>query len=282
MKKNKSLIYNGKALLKERKKQKISITDIALRLTLNENQVQSIEENLQNGFINDYFRELSIKRYAKLLAFPIRKIIPENLNNNIEPTILDDVKRLDIKKNLFVILFVLFLFFIVVILIFNQAGDKHAQSSNINSEDVVNLSPQTYEADDHEMPIILDEKYLPVIPAKDTEGSSGDSKLVLDFICTIDTTDNITNFSTKNPEKPSNYFHIITSEAQTFCAIDSKNILKTYNLAKGERLTHKGTAPFKIQLDPIISELYFEGWKVQLQSDDFFIKLHPDRIKKQD
>ena len=89
MKKNKSLIYNGKALLKERKKQKISITDIALRLTLNENQVQSIEENLQNGFINDHFRELSIKRYAKLLAFPIRKIIPENLNNNIEPTILD-------------------------------------------------------------------------------------------------------------------------------------------------------------------------------------------------
>jgi hypothetical protein len=58
--------------------------------------------------------------------------------------------------------------------------------------------------------------------------------------------------------------------------------LKTYNLAKGERVTHKGTAPFKIQLNPTFSELYFEGWKVQLQNDDFFIKLHPGKINNLD
>ena len=41
-------------------------------------------------------------------------------------------------------------------------------------------------------------------------------------------------------------------------------------------------APFKIQLDPKRSELYFEGWKVQLQNNDFFIKLNPGKIKEQD
>ena len=47
-------------------------------------------------------------------------------------------------------------------------------------------------------------------------------------------------------------------------------------------MTHKGTAPFKLQLNPSVSELYFEGWKVQLQNDDFFIKLHPGKINSLD
>ena len=40
MKAKESLQYNGKVLLKERKKQKLSRIDIALKLTLNEHQIK--------------------------------------------------------------------------------------------------------------------------------------------------------------------------------------------------------------------------------------------------
>ena len=45
MKAKESLKYNGKVLLRERKKQKLSRIDVALKLTLNEHQIKSIEEN---------------------------------------------------------------------------------------------------------------------------------------------------------------------------------------------------------------------------------------------
>ena len=132
------------------------------------------------------------------------------------------------------------------------------------------------------MPIEINENNTPPEVAQINYDSSAPDNVALDFICTIDTANDLTNFSTKNPEKPATYFFIISDEAQTFCTIDSNNILKTYNLAKGERMTHKGTAPFKLQLNPSVSELYFEGWKVQLQNDDFFIKLHPGKINNLD
>ena len=138
------------------------------------------------------------------------------------------------------------------------------------------------EADENELPIEINENDTSPEVAQINYDSSAPDNGALDFICTIDTAADLTNFSTKSPEKPATYFFIISYEAQTFCAIDSNNILKTYNLVKGERITHKGAAPFKIQLNPTISELYFEGWKVQLQNDDFFIKLHPGKINNLD
>ena len=75
MKIKESLQYNGKVLLREKKKKKISRIDIALKLTLNELQIKSIEENLGTGFANNHFKELSIKRYAKILVVPIDKVI---------------------------------------------------------------------------------------------------------------------------------------------------------------------------------------------------------------
>ena len=281
MKIKESLQYNGKVLLKERKKQKISRIDIALKLTLNELQIKSIEENLATGFANNHFKELSIKRYARLLVIPIDKVIPFKNNTNNEVSIFDDVNNVDLKKNSFIVLLALVLFLFVNIFIFNLPEEEVDYLTLNDSIDNISV-PMPIEANENELPIEINENDMPTEVAQINYDLSAPDSATLDFICTIDTAADLTNFSTKSPEKPATYFFIISYEAQTFCAIDSNNILKTYNLAKGERITHKGTAPFKIQLNPTISELYFEGWKVQLQNDDFFIKLHPGKINNLD
>ena len=281
MKIKESLQYNGKVLLRERKKQKISRIDIALKLTLNELQIKSIEENLATGFANNHFKELSIKRYAKILVVPIDKVIHVSNNANNEARILDDITNVDLKKYSFILPFALVLFLIVNIFVFNLPKEEVDYLTSNDSIDNISV-PMTIEANENELPIEINENDTPPELAQINNDSSSPDKGTLDFICTIDTAADLTNFSTKNPEKPATYFFIISNEAQTFCTIDSNNILKTYNLAKGERMTHKGTAPFKIQLNPTVSELYFEGWKVQLQNDDFFIKLHPGKINSLD
>ena len=281
MKAKESLQYNGKVLLRERKKQKLSRIDVSLKLTLNEHQIKSIEENLATGFTNDYFKKLSIKRYAKVLVVPIEQVIPVNNNTNNEDNILNDVKNIEIKKYSFILPLALVLFLFANIFVFNLP-EEEVDYLTLN-DSIDNISdPIPIEADENALPIEINENDTPPEVAQINYDSSAPDNVVLDFICTIDTATDLTNFSTKKPEKPATYFFIISDAAQTFCTIDSNNILKTYNLAKGERMTHKGTAPFKLQLNPSISELYFEGWKVQLQNDDFFIKLHPGKINNLD
>jgi len=281
MKIKESLQYNGKVLLRERKKQKISRIDIALKLTLNELQIKSIEENLATGFANNHFKELSIKRYAKILVVPIDKVIHVSNNANNEARILDDITNVDLKKYSFTLPFALVLFLIVNIFVFNLPKEEADYLALNDSIDNISV-PAIIEDNQNELPIEINENDMPPEVAQINYDLSAPDTEALDFICTIDSAADLTNFSTKNPEKPATYFFIISYEAQTFCTIDSNNILKTYNLAKGERMTHKGTAPFKIQLNPTVSELYFEGWKVQLQNDDFFIKLHPGKINSLD
>ena len=281
MKAKESLKYNGKVLLRERKKQKLSRIDVALKLTLNEHQIKSIEENLATGFTNDHFRQLSIKRYAKVLVVSIDKVIPVNNNTNNEDNILNDVKNIEIKKYSFILPLALVLFLFANIFVFNLP-EEEVDYLTLN-DSIDNISdPIPIEADENALPIEINENDTPPEVAQINYDLYAPDNVALDFICTIDTATDLTNFSTKNPEKPATYFFIISDEAQTFCTIDSNNILKTYNLAKGARMTHKGTAPFKLQLNPSVSELYFEGWKVQLQNDDFFIKLHPGKINNLD
>jgi len=69
--------------------------------------------------------------------------------------------------------------------------------------------------------------------------------------------------------------HIVSLKKQSICTIDNQGQFKQYNLDEGSKLTHRGEAPFKIQLNPSISELYFQGWKVILNENDTFIQLNP-------
>ena len=277
MKVEESLKYNEGVLRTERKRQKISRIDIAQKLSLNELQIKSIEENLDTGFSNNHFKKLSIKRYALILAIPIDKVIPLSNNENNKIDTSNDIKNINLKKTSFTLPAVLVLFLFANIFVFNLPEEE---VDYLTLNDPINTFVDSVpgETDENELPFEISKNDMPSEKAQINLDSSSPDKEVLDFICTIDTATGLTNFSTKNPEKPATYFFIISYEAQTFCTIDSNNILKIYNLAKGERITHKGTAPFKIQLDPTISEIYFEGWKVQLQNDDFFIKLHPGKI----
>ena len=95
-----------------------------------------------------------------------------------------------------------------------------------------------------------------------------------DFVCKVGTTQ-LKSFSTQNPEKPSYYFYIISHDSQKICVVDSLGALKEYDFNKGSKLSHHGSPPFKIQLNPNVSEVYFEGWKVNLQDNDYFIQLNP-------
>ena len=97
---------------------------------------------------------------------------------------------------------------------------------------------------------------------------------VLNFDCTIQSSP-VTSFTTKTPDKPSSYFHLESLADQSICTIDSDGKLKTYNLIAGDKLTHRGKPPFKIQLDPTASTLYFQGWIVYLKASNQFIQLDP-------
>ena len=71
------------------------------------------------------------------------------------------------------------------------------------------------------------------------------------------------------------FWTVVSRKKQSICTLDNQGQFKQYNLDEGEKLTHRGEAPFKIQLNPSISELYFQGWKVILKEGDNFIQLNP-------
>jgi len=277
---NPIFIYNGALLLKERKKQKISRSDIAQQLTLHEDQIKSIEEQLPHGFANDHFRALAIKRYAFILALPIKKIIPPDVPADTEQSIVEDIQKIGLSKFVIVLLIAIVLIIAGSIFLVNIFSDDDVALS-ANADAPPNLTVLDEETDlvKNDLPIVLDVPEQPVLPTDITEKKvapkvASDTP-ALSFICTIATAAPLTNFSTKLPEKPATYFHLVSTQAQTICTLDANNTLATYTLSEGEKLTHRGLAPFKIQLDPARSQLYFEGWKVQLQDQDIFIKLNP-------
>ena len=277
---NPIFIYNGALLLKERKKQKISRSDIAQQLTLHEDQIKSIEEQLPHGFANDHFRALAIKRYAFILALPIKKIIPPDVPADTEQSIVEDIQKIGLSKFVIVLLIAIVLIITGSIFLVNIFSDDDVALS-ANADAPPNLTVLDEETDlvKNDLPIVLDVPEQPVLPTDITEKKvapkvASDTP-ALSFICTIATAAPLTNFSTKLPEKPATYFHLVSTQAQTICTLDANNTLATYTLSEGEKLTHRGLAPFKIQLDPARSQLYFEGWKVQLQDQDIFIKLNP-------
>ena len=277
---NPIFIYNGALLLKERKKQKISRSDIAQQLTLHEDQIKSIEEQLPHGFANDHFRALAIKRYAFILALPIKKIIPPDVPTDTKQSIVEDIQKIGLSKFVIILLISLVLIIAGSIFVVNIFSDDDVALS-ANADAPPNLTVLDEETDlvKNDLPIVLDVPEQPVLPTDITEKKvapkvASDTP-ALSFICTIATAAPLTNFSTKLPEKPATYFHLVSTQAQTICTLDANNTLATYTLSEGEKLTHRGLAPFKIQLDPARSQLYFEGWKVQLQDQDIFIKLNP-------
>jgi len=82
--------------------------------------------------------------------------------------------------------------------------------------------------------------------------------------------------SSIDPLKPGDYFHIISSDQQTICILDSNGKEDRYSLTKGQKLTYRGgQPPFKMVIDPLLTDIFYEGWLVKLKPEQNYIQLNP-------
>lgn len=280
--------YKGDTLARKRQKLKLSRENVAQRLTLSVNQIISLEKNLDSGFATPHFRILAIKRYSKLLDLDLKHVV------------IQETKKVDSsnefvkvsKKSTFSFnwVFIIFGFIAILIFIFNQP-DSQNDDANIIADLEKEIIENDHKFIDNEkdqsdnLPFSSESKSSEVITHSKPENENkpivesleNNEGVNLDFICTINTTA-VKEFSTTNPEKPANYFHLISIEPQTICTVDNLGNKKTYQLEEGGKVTHRGEPPFKIQLDPNKSRLYFQGWIVHLQPQDRFIQLNPKEL----
>tara|TARA_B100000767_G_C19699701_1_gene507833 strand:+ start:106 stop:1002 length:897 start_codon:yes stop_codon:yes gene_type:complete len=287
--KDNTLEYNYKILSQERKKQKISQETAAAQLTLNINQIKSLENNLHNGFITAHFKHLTLKRYAKFLGIDFEKVVPQPVKIITSDVDEETAVKVDIEnKNLLQLLILkrikilIVTGLIVLIFIFSLTVefDIKTPAPEIISSDL-NISQENHVDDDIQALSPLSDnftqnKQVETISKKKFQEIENTSDISsIEFICTIGSASMDKVWSRVNPEKPATYFHIVSLKKQTICTIDNQGVIKQYNLDEGSKITHRGEAPFKIQLDPSISELYFQGWKVYLKDNDNFIQLTP-------
>ena len=301
-------IYHNKKLINKRKKLRLTISDAAKTLTLSTTQIKSLENNLDIGFASPKYKLILLKRYAKLLDIELEDLIENEDRSNLE-----EENKLPAQKThsalhnklnyslLAVILFglIIYLFNTDLSKSKNQILDLNevtpepdTLSIEIHEEEHIEItdnlsknlgsSEEISDNDDEYDQLDLQFNEEPITIADDLFASTeldSTSEIIAfnsdeDFVCKVGTTQ-LKSFSTQNPEKSSYYFYIISHESQKICVVDSLGALKEYDFNKGSKLSHHGSPPFKIQLNPNVSEVYFEGWKVNLQDNDYFIQLNP-------
>ena len=301
-------IYFNKKLINKRKKLRLTISDAAKTLTLSTTQIKSLENNLDIGFASPKYKLILLKRYAKLLDIELEDLIENkdisNLEKENKPPAQKTNSALYNKVNysvLAIILFGLIIYFFNTdlsksknqILDLNEVTtEPDTPSIEIHEEEHIEItdnlsknlgsSEEISDNDDEYDQLDLQFNEEPITIADDLFASTeldSTSEIIAfnsdeDFVCKVGTTQ-LKSFSTQNPEKSSYYFYIISHESQKICVVDSLGALKEYDFNKGSKLSHHGSPPFKIQLNPNVSEVYFEGWKVNLQDNDYFIQLNP-------
>ena len=301
-------IYFNKKLINKRKKLRLTISDAAKTLTLSTTQIKSLENNLDIGFASPKYKLILLKRYAKLLDIELEDLIENEDRSNLEkenkPPAQKTNSALYNKVNYSVLAIILFGFIIYFfntdlsksknkILDLNEVTpEPDTLSIEIHEEEHIEItdnlsknlgsSEEISDNDDEYDQLDLQFNEEPITIADDlfasTELDSTSEVIAFnsdeDFVCKVGTTQ-LKSFSTQNPEKSSYYFYIISHESQKICVVDSLGALKEYDFNKGSKLSHHGSPPFKIQLNPNVSEVYFEGWKVNLQDNDYFIQLNP-------
>ena len=279
--------YKGDTLARKRQKLKLSRVDVAQQLTLSVHQIVSLEKNLDSGFATPHFRMLAIKRYSKLLDLDLKHVVTQETKQIDSSNEFVEVS----KKSTFSFnwVFIIFGFTAILIFIFNQPDSQNDDANiiaHLEKEIIENNNLSQSESDQaDDLPFSSESESNQVITLSNSENenkqivgsSENNGGGNLDFICTINTTA-VKAFSTINPEKPANYFHLVSLKPQTICTIDSLGNKKIYQLEEGGKVTHRGEPPFKIQLDPNKSHLYFQGWIVHLQPQDRFIQLNPKEL----
>ena len=112
---------------------------------------------------------------------------------------------------------------------------------------------------------------------KKTEENKRDVKDLAIKMCDQTVSTPITQISSPtDPLKPSDYFHIISKGPQTICILDSNGKEDKYVMTEGQKLTYRGgKAPFKLLINPELSEIFYEGWLVKLKPEQSYVQLNP-------
>lgn len=279
-------IYHNKKLINKRKKLRLSINDAAKALTLSTTQIKSLENNLDIGFASPKYKLILLKRYAKFLDIKLDLLIEEKdkLISEKENKLPSQKAKSALHNKVNYSVLAIFIFGCIFYLFDADLQKSNNQISDLNEvtpeledgSEKISANDDGYNESDSQLNeesfVIADDVVAPTELDNSSEVVALNS--VEDFVCEVGTT-SLKSFSTRNPEKSSYYFYIISYDSQKICVVDSLGALKEYDFKKGAKLSHHGSPPFKIQLNPNISEVYFEGWKVNLQDNDYFIQLNP-------
>ena len=301
---NDSIIIHGHLLKEAREDLNLSIDDVAHRLTLSNKHIISMEENKKDGFVSFQIKLISIRKYAAFLELDIDTIIENTKNktkslNLPEPELenkLNETDELTKKKILFLIkvksffvwaktyikvphifYFIIFLFvsnFVIGVYQKYAIAHKNFEGQEVELPNIDSLPNDiaTYEI----KPLEENQQSRKAVPieVKNLEENNKDLAIKM---CGQAISKPITQVSSPtDPLKPSDYFHIISKGQQTICILDAEGTENKYSLTEGQKLTYRGgKAPFKLLIDPAMSEIFYEGWLVKLKAEQSYIQLNP-------
>ncbi len=301
---NDSIIIHGHLLKEAREDLNLSIDDVAHRLTLSNKHIISMEENKKDGFVSFQIKLISIRKYAAFLELDIDTIIENTKNktkslNLPEPELenkINETDELTKKKILFLIkvksffvwaktyikvphifYFIIFLFvsnFVIGVYQKYAVAHKNFEGKEV---ELLNFDSLPNDIATYEIkPLEENQQSRKAVPieVKNLEENNKDLAIKM---CGQAISKPITQVSSPtDPLKPSDYFHIISKGQQTICILDAEGTENKYSLTEGQKLTYRGgKAPFKLLIDPAMSEIFYEGWLVKLKAEQSYIQLNP-------
>jgi transcriptional regulator with XRE-family HTH domain len=300
---NDLMIIHGHLLKEAREDLNLSIEEVARHLTLSDRHIISMEENKKVGFVSTQLKLISVRKYANFLELDIDSVIENTKNKtkslNLPEPNIDETKASFIHKNLFVakikvfllwakihiriphiFYFIIFLFasnFLIGVYQKYAVAQKNFEGKSLDLPNLDQLPNDiaTYEINPTAEKIEKHEA-LPV-EIKKVEENKKDNKDPVIKMCGQAISKPIAQISSSiDPLKPSDYFHIISRSHQTICILDSKGKEDKYALTEGQKLTYRGgQPPFKLVIDPVVTDIFYEGWLVKLKPEQNYIQLNP-------
>ncbi|GDX55360.1 hypothetical protein LBMAG29_06700 [Methylophilaceae bacterium] len=301
---NDPIIIHGHLLKEAREDLNLSIDEVARHLTLSDRHIISMEENKKVGFASIQLKLISVRKYANFLELDIDSVIENTKNKkkslNLPEPDLDESKTSFTQKNLLVARIKVFLlwaktririphiFYIIIFLfvsnfligIYQKYAVAHKNFEG-KAVDLPNLDQLPNDIATYEIKPAAEKKVekhegLP-FEIKEVEENKKDNKDLTIKMCGQFISKPITQISSSiDPLKPSDYFHIISRGQQTICILDSKGKEDKYPLTEGQKLTYRGgQSPFKLVVDPALTDIFYEGWLVKLKPEQNYIQLNP-------